>query len=465
MITPNTNPYLSARAVASEALRDLDFHKHDIASRLNRLIDRTDQRARATDLVYGVIRNLSAIDRVLCTFAKIKDNHTDKKVLALLRIGTYELIYVPQTPEYAIISDAVELAAKVSKKTGGFVNAVLRNIQRAIAARSVNLPGQPLPRTLPTDSEHGCLFNADILPWPQAEPAEFLAAALSLPVWLVRRWIAEFGAEQTKSICFACNRHPSVILRPNRLKIDLNSLAQRLGDDGVDVLPAADGTGLRLQQSLNLSQLTAFQEGLFFVQDQSAFDAINLLPIQNHWVVLDLCAAPGTKTAVLAAKMNNTGTLYATDIDKNRLQKVADNCKRLGLTNVNIIEPQHLAQFISQRPHLDAIVADVPCSNTGVLARRVEARWRLEQKAIQSLMKTQGDILRRALSMISPAGVVLYSTCSILADENQNLVRSVVSDYPAAKLKIERLTAPQRQTEAAFDHDGGYAALIQSESC
>jgi 16S rRNA (cytosine967-C5)-methyltransferase len=425
-------------------------------------MDRTEQRARATDLVYGVIRNLSAIDMVLHTFAKIQNNHTDKKILALLRIGTYEFIYVPQTPEYAIINDAVALAAKTSKKTGGFVNAVLRNIQRAIVARSAKLSGQPLRRTLPADSEHGCVFNADLLPKPEAGFGEFFAAALSLPVWLVRQWIAELGIEKTKSICFACNRHPSVILRPNRLKIDLDGLARRLSDEGVDVLPAADGTGLKLRQSLNLSRLTAFQEGLFFVQDQAAFDAVNLLPVQNNWTVLDLCAAPGTKTAVLAAKMNNTGTIYAADADKNRLQKVADNCQRLGLTNVKIIEPQHFAHFMSQRPRIDAILADVPCSNTGVLARRVEVRWRLEQKAIPPLIKTQRDILSRALSLISPGGVVLYSTCSVLADENQSLVRSAMSDYPAAQLNVERLIIPQTQSETMFDHDGGYAALIQS---
>jgi 16S rRNA (cytosine967-C5)-methyltransferase len=460
----NTNHYFSARAVAAEALRDLDFHKHDIASRLDRLMDKTDQRARATDLVYGVIRNLSAIDLVLRTFTKIKDNHTDKKVLALLRIGVYELVYVAQTPEYAIVNDAVALAAKVSKKTGGFVNAVLRNVQRAIVTRNANLSNQPLRRILPADDKQGCVFNADLLPKPEEGPAEFLAAAQSLPVWLIRQWIIEFGLEQTKSICFACNRRPSVILRPNLLKITLDDLARRLGEEGVDVLPAADGSGLKLQQALNLSRLTAFQEGLFFVQDQAAYDAVNLLPVQNNWVVLDLCAAPGTKTAVLAAKMNNTGTIYATDIDKNRLQKVADNCQRLGITNVKIIEPRQFTQFISQRPHIDAILTDVPCSNTGVLARRVEARWRLEQKAISLLITKQRAILNRAMSLVGTGGVVLYSTCSILADENQNLMRLVMSDYPVAKLKIERLTTPQIQTETAFDHDGGYAALIQAET-
>lgn len=452
--------FISAREVAAQALRDLDFQKHDIASRLDRLMDKTNQRARATDLVFGVIRNLSAIDLILRICADMKHHRTDKTVLAVLRIGTYELVYVSQTPDYAVVNDAVALASQFSRKAGGFVNAVLRNVQRAIVSRNIDLSGQPLQRMLPIDNQHGCLFNTDILPSPEKGLAEFLATALSLPSWLVQQWLIELGPEQTKSICIACNRHPSVILRVNPLKLSLEQLHQRLKDEGVETAVTPDRTGLKLEQALNLSRLSAFREGLFYVQDQAAFDAINMLPVRDHMNILDLCAAPGTKTAALAMKMNNTGTIYATDVDKNRLQKVADNGQRLGLHNVQIIEPREFDVFLRQKPHFDAVIADVPCSNTGVLARRVEARWRLEQKAIQSLVKTQREILSKALSLAAPGGVVLYSTCSILADENQNLVRSALPNLPSAKLKAECLKLPQIQSEAEIDHDGGYAALI-----
>lgn len=452
--------FISAREVAAQALRDLDFQKHDIASRLDRLMDKTNQRARATDLVFGVIRNLSAIDLILRTCADMKHHRTDKTVLAVLRIGTYELVYVSQTPDYAVVNDAVALASQFSRKAGGFVNAVLRNVQRAIVSRNIDLSDQPLQRILPIDNQHGCLFNADILPSPEKGLAEFLAAALSLPSWLVQQWLLEFGPEKTKSVCIACNRHPSVLLRPNRLKITVDQLAERLGSDGVEVEELADKTGLKLAEALNLSRLTAFREGLFYVQDQAAFDAINILPVRDNMTILDLCAAPGTKTSAIAMKMNNTGTVYATDIDKNRLQKVIDNSRRLGLNNIQVIEPRDLDLFLKQKPRLDAVIADVPCSNTGVLARRVEARWRLEQKAIKALVKTQREILNKALSLAAPGGAVLYSTCSILADENQNLVRSVLPQFPSAKVKNECLTLPKIQTEAEIDHDGGYAALI-----
>lgn len=451
---------LSARVVAAEVLQSLDFTRHDTSARLERWIGRTDQRARATDLVNGVIRNLSAIDLVLSQAAKIRMDHTDKKILALLRTGTYELIYVPRTPEYAVVNETVEIASKLSRKAGGFVNAVLRNVQRAIELRSVALAGQPPRKMLPVDAEAGCLFKTDILPEPRQDLAIFLGTAFSLPAWLVRRWLVEFGPEATKQICMASNRRPGVVLRPNTLLTTTAELAVLLASEGVEVSPTPDGTGLTLLQAVDIAGLSAFEKGLFFVQDQAAYEAIHLLPVQAGWRILDLCAAPGTKTAVLAGLLRNTGQLYASDADKIRLQKVRQNCRRLKLGHVEILEPEHLTSFLASNPMIDAVVADVPCSNTGVLARRCEARWRLEEKAIESLAAVQRQLLHQALSIVRPGGYVLYSTCSILAEENQMLVQQVLRERQDGRVVKENVIVPQITPVDKMDHDGGYAVSV-----
>jgi len=142
--------------------------------------------------------------------------------------------------------------------------------------------------------------------------------------------------------------------------------------------------------------------------------------------VLDLCAAPGTKTSVLAAAMRNTGIIYATDADSKRLAKVVQNCQRLGINNVKIIEPKNLDTFLSQKGVVDIAIVDVSCSNTGVLARRAEARHRLDEKSVTSLAKTQSMLLQKAILTVRPGGTILYSTCSILRQENELLIKDIL---------------------------------------
>jgi 16S rRNA (cytosine967-C5)-methyltransferase len=452
---------LSARQVALEVLTGLNIQKHDASARLDKWMDKTGERARATDLVFGVIRNLLALDCVLQKTADIKLEHTNKRILTLLRIGAYELMYVPATPEYAILNDAATLAAAVSKKSAGFVNAVLRNLQRAIHNRSLPLENQNPRRTLPTSDDAGCVFNMDILPDPKQDLAIFLGQVFSLPAWLIRYWLVDFDPQITLQICHASNRRPSVILRPNTLKTTTLKLLEQLNTEGLEVSLSADGTCLKLLQSVDIATLKSFQEGLFFIQDTAAFKAINLVKNSPNQTVLDLCSAPGTKTAVLAAAMKNTGTIYATDADSKRLRKVGQNCQRLGLQNVQIIEPEKLNSFLSQKPVLDVILVDAPCSNTGVLARRAEARWRLDEKSVANLVKTQSLLIQKAISIVRPGGTILYSTCSIMRQENQLLIKDIMKQNADVSLVSEQVLLPAVETQSRFDHDGGYAVLLE----
>jgi 16S rRNA (cytosine967-C5)-methyltransferase len=211
--------YKSARAVAVEVLNRCDPEKNYAGTILDTLRHQTDQSQRATDLVFGTLRNRSAIDTVIATFSGRSVKRIQSRLLNIIRIGTYELVHCPSTEQYAIVNEAVAIAKCTgSDKQTGFVNAILRQITRHINNRQIPFAQGDAGRMLPQSLTAGCQFDTAFLPDSKVDPAEYLSTVFSLPEWLVAGWIAEFGEESTRQICFASNRRPSVYIRPNRLR-------------------------------------------------------------------------------------------------------------------------------------------------------------------------------------------------------------------------------------------------------
>jgi 16S rRNA (cytosine967-C5)-methyltransferase len=204
-----------------------------------------------------------------------------------------------------------------------------------------------------------------------------------------------------------------------------------------------------------VTQLPGFDAGRFVVQDLSAARVVAALDPQPGWSILDLCAAPGTKTTQLAEITQDVGRIQATDIDPKRLARVRENITRLGLASVTVVPYEQLEQDRSQG--FDAILLDVPCSNSGVLARRIEARFRITSKAVAGLARTQASLLEKAAGLLKPGGRIAYSTCSIQRQENEDVVRRFLADHPAFELLHEDLLLPEPE---GFDHDGGYVAIL-----
>lgn len=444
----------SARTIAIEVLNHFNPKRNYAGPILNKLLGETDQKQRATDLVLGTIRNSRAIDTVIATFSGRPIERIPGKLLNIIRIGTYELIYSPATGQHSIVNEAVENAkALVGKKQVGFVNAVLRQITRHITNRQIQLLPQADSRcTLAQTPAIGCEFDKDFLPDPEALPVDYLSTVFSLPRWLVSDWLGEFGEELTRQICFASNRRPSIYIRPNSLKTTTQDLAQKLKKDGVEANITPDESMIKLKSPQAVTQLPGFAEGLFTIQDITASQAVRILKPQPDWTILDLCAAPGVKTTQLAEATGDSATIIATDIDAERLKKVKENTTRLGINSVNIVSYEEI-----RNSKFDCVLLDVPCSNTGVLARRIEVRYRIKPKAIKELTKTQSKLLATAAPMVKPHGKICYSTCSIQKDENNDLVRDFLQKNRNFELKSEMLTLP---SATIFDHDGGYTAIL-----
>jgi 16S rRNA (cytosine967-C5)-methyltransferase len=469
-MTTTVQPSGTARLIAMKALNQWDrsqsragnntaSHPPYAGQILDKLLDQTPQRQRATDLTFGTIRNRVAIDIVLAIIAETPPKRIKPDLINIIRIGIYELVYQPQTPDYSIINEAAENTKTLAgQKQVGFVNAVLRKVASNIVNRCVALSGANPRKTLLHDAYTGCEFAKCLLPDPETAAAEYFSAAFSLPAWLVKTWLDEFGPDETRNICIASNRRPSIYIRPNTLKATTYKLAERFTEAGIDYDITPDDSMIYLRSRHSVTQLPGFDEGLFTVQDLTAAAPLKALQFSPGSLILDMCAAPGTKAAQLAELTYCEARILATDIDKNRLEKLHQNIERLGHTCIEVIPYDRLHEYLAKAGQPDFILLDVPCSNTGVLARRPEVRHRLRQKAVDKLARTQAEILNSAASLIKSTGRICYVTCSILNQENAKVVADFLSDNPNFVLESQLLTLPSAER---FDHDGGYYAIIK----
>ncbi|MBN2316559.1 MAG: methyltransferase domain-containing protein [Sedimentisphaerales bacterium] len=443
----------SAREIAVEVLNRCDPKRRNAGPVLDRLLGETDQRQKATDLIFGTLRNRGAIDTVIAEFSGRPVERIQDKLLSIIRIGVYELIYCPATEEYAIVNEAVECAkTNAGVKQAGFVNAVLRQIIRHIDHRRKPLSQADVRRTLIQTASYGCEFDMDFLPDIKTSLTEYLSVVFSLPQWLVSNWLDEFGEESVRQICLASNRKPSITLRPNRLKTTAVALAEKLRQADIEAEISSDESMIKIKSPRAISELPGFAEGEFIVQDITASQPVRLLNPQKGWTILDLCAAPGVKTTQLAEATKDSAEITATDINPRRLEKIKENIARLGLKSIDVVDYKKFPDA-----SFDSVVLDVPCSNTGVLAKRIEARYRINPEDIQSLTKIQNDLLEAAVASVKPHGKICYSTCSIQRTENNELIQSFLKRNPIFELECEELILPSAED---FDHDGGYTAVL-----
>ncbi len=459
----------SARLIAAKALNQFDAAQKQhtksgsyAADMLASMIGQTNQRPRATDLVMGTVRNHRAIDLVLGSIADTPAKRISPVIVNIVRVGLYELIYRPETPAYSIINDAAETVKSVAgQKQVGFVNAVLRKTASRIKNRSATISDENVRSTLPNQNGTGCHFDRLFLPDLETQPVDYFSAAFSIPRWLIIDWLKQYGLEKTHRICIASNRRSSIYLRPNTIKTTAYGLAELLSAADIAFQITDDDQMLKLKHPGNITSLPGFEQGLFTVQDFAAAKVVPALKPRLGWRILDLCAAPGTKTTQLAELTKDNAHIFATDIDPKRLEKVKQNTDRLGLTSITIIDYNDLKSFTHQHGLFDAVLLDVPCSNTAVLAKRPEVRLRIKSKTVETLIQTQSQLLKTAAGLLKSGGKLCYSTCSILQQENKEQIAAFGAEFTNFRLLNEELTLPAADD---FDHDGGYFAILKKTS-
>ncbi len=422
------------------------------------MLRHTKQRARATDLLMGVVRNRSALDLILSAVGETPSRRIDAEIINILRIGIYELVYRPETANYSIINEAVENAKKLKgQKQANFVNAVLRKISKAIKDRSVALPHTNPRKIIPHNDSRGCLFDKKFLPDINNQPDRYLSNAFSIPHWLIEQWLNDYGREQTFAACIASNRRPCVYLRPNKLQTTTYHLAELLTEASVDYEIMPDDYMVKANNPGIITALPGFAEGLFTVQDLAAAQPVVVFNPKENSKILDLCAAPGTKTTQLAEFTNDNARIWATDIDPDRLDRLKSNLERLKTKSVKPIEINKIDQIAEEIGLFDTILLDVPCSNTGVLAKRPEVRLRLKEKSLEKLLIEQAELLKKAAGLLASKGRICYSTCSIMNQENRQMIDVFLNENNDFKLLKDKLTIPAIEPS---NHDGGYYAIL-----
>ncbi|MCD4830623.1 MAG: class I SAM-dependent methyltransferase [Anaerohalosphaeraceae bacterium] len=445
------------RRIATSVLDRFDPAKKNIAELIDQYTGKSERRRQVIDVVLGVVRNRLLIDRIIETISDRNIDKISRPILNIIRIGIYEIVFSSSQADYAIVNEAVNLASCTAKKASGFVNALLRNTARAIENKSVDFVESDKAKTVPISTASGCQFKLDILPEPETAPAEYLSCAFSLPLWLIRRWLDEFGFERTIGICFGCNRRPSIYARANTLKISAEKLCDELLTEGVDCSLTSEPNVIRLGSPGNISALAGFKRGLFMIQDITAGKAVKLLAPAPGESVLDICAAPGTKTIQIAQLIGDNGRVIATDINSQRLKKVSQSVSRLSITSVQTVNYDKLPAIASELGLFDSILIDAPCSNTGVMAKRPEVRYRINEKDLKSICKIQTELLSSVVALLKPQGKICYSTCSIIADENGDIIKAFLNQHSDFHLLSERIILPNASQE---DCDGGYAAVV-----
>jgi 16S rRNA (cytosine967-C5)-methyltransferase len=371
-------------------------------------------RAFLMEIFFGILRNLSRLDFLI---AELRQGDLDLQTREILRIGLYQIFHM-RTPPHAAVNETVSLAMR----TRGLVNAILR---RALREKSA----------LEND-----LRNADE------------ASRLSHPQFLIDRWRANFGSDAAAALCRWNNEPPDVHVRANGLKVTVGELLRTAPD-------ATPSPAHPLAIKVRQLPFTWIVRGLCYVQDPSTLAACDLLDPQPGEVVLDACAAPGGKTTYLAELMQNRGRILATDLYESRVARLRENLARLGATMAEAV--QHDAMQSGGRLDgiaFDRILVDAPCSNTGVIRRRVDVRWRLTEEDFVRMPAQQIALLRRTSTMLKKGGALVYSTCSLEPEENENVVAELVRQVPELKLVETRRTLP-----FADSVDGAFAAKFLRE--
>jgi 16S rRNA (cytosine967-C5)-methyltransferase len=411
-----------------------------------------EDRRLATELALGIVRRRSTLDVLIQSCVNRPRHEIESSLWTLLQLGAYQLVFTNSIPPHAAVHETVELAERLGEpRWKGFLNGVLRSLEGHVTDRVTDDPASdavPIGR-----GEYRC-FNRPLFPDPEVDPAGYFSAAFSFPKWLAVRWAERFAPKELWSLGSRLNRPPRPSLRVNRLKTSREEMLTALEQAGIAAVAGDLPESVRLREAARIADLPGYAEGWFVVQDETAQRAAPLLDPQPGQTLLDLCAAPGTKTSHLAELMQGEGTLIAADVSPERLTRVEQNRDRLGH---EIIQPCCIDEEGSDIPMgpFDAILVDAPCSNTGVLGKRPEARWRLVDEDFGELSELQERLIQQAVSRLKPGGRLVYSTCSIEPEENSDVVQRFLKYEPRLELMTEAEYLPGEFT------DGGYQALLR----
>lgn len=412
-------------------------------------------RRLTTQLVYGTLRRRGTLQALVLPLIARSAHKVEPWLQDALSLGAYQLVFLTHVPPHAALNETVELANQFGRPSAkGFLNGVLRSLAELLTDVHVEAPAvDALPLT---DGVYRRL-RRPMLPDPTTQTIAYLADGFSLPMWLADRWLRRLGWDECVRLGFWFAAPASLTLRCNPLRTSRPALLAALIAGGVSADPGEHPQAIRLREGAPIRDLPGYADGWFTVQDESAMAVACALAPEPGWRVLDLCAAPGGKATHLAELLGDRGEVLACDIDPRRLETVSALARRLGLQSLRVcrIDADDPTSLLAGP--FDAALVDAPCSNTGVLGRRPEVRWRLKPRDLRELPQLQARLLDLAAQRIRPGGVLVYSTCSIEPEENQRVIGQFLQTFPSWQLEGELTQLPGQPA------DGGYWARLRKQ--
>ncbi len=374
-----------------------------------------------SEIVYGTVAWKLTIDEIIKKYSTIKLKKISPWIINILRMSIYQIVFLDKVPKSAVVNEGVNLAKRYGHQgSKNFVNAVLRKVEKK-------------------DYEEFFAIKND---------AERISKTTSMPVWLVEKLIKETSIQKAEEICKASNLRPILWIRTNTLKITPEELKNRLNEEKIEA--QIDGNFLIIQGIKNIENLSLFKEGLFTIQDKTAGLIPEMLKTKPGEKVLDACSSPGGKTTYMAEKMKNQGEIIAWDIHPHRVKLVEETSKRLGITIIKTEEKDATKYEEKYRNYFDKILLDVPCLGLGVIKRKPDIKWQKQSEDIEEITKIQKNILKNCSKYLKDGGELVYATCSILKEENEEVIYDFLENNKTFEMLEEIQIYPSKKNDGFF---------------
>ena len=380
-----------------------------------------------SEIVYGVTTWRLTLDEIIKKYSKIKIKKISPWILNILRMGIYQIIFLDKIPKSAAVNESVNLAKRYGhSSSSNFVNAILRKIEK-------------------NDYEEFFKIEDDI---------ERISKTTSMPKWIVEELMKNNEIKKVEEICKNSNIKPKITIRVNSLKINKQELIKKLKEKGIECNEPQEKVDyfLILEKIKNIENIDEFKKGYFTIQDISAGQTARILNPQPGELVLDACSAPGGKTTYMAELMKNKGKIEAWDIHEHRTKLVEKNAQRLGIDIIETKVKDASLYDESLKEKFNKILLDVPCLGIGVIKRKPDIKWQRKPEDIEKITEIQKKILNNCSKYLKNNGTIVYSTCSILKDENEEVVNEFLKENSEYYIKPEetRNILPNQEEDGFF---------------
>ncbi|EJP6470796.1 16S rRNA (cytosine(967)-C(5))-methyltransferase RsmB [Clostridium sp. L74] len=427
----------NAREVALDVLKAVlyegAYSNIVLNKRLNKSNLKDNDKALITEIVYGTLKYKETLDIIIQSYLRNPIKTMDKNIVNILRITIYQIRYLDKIPSFAAVNEAVEMSKKISIKYSKLVNGVLRNYIRTYKNKKF---------------------------YDERNNLEKLSFIYSYPKWLVKMFISQYGIEIAEKIFKGLNERPNITVRVNNLKIDYDEAFEKLSECGYNIeegyiCPEA----IQIIKGKNIEKNPLFIRGDITVQDESAMLVAPSMELTEENVVLDLCSAPGGKTTHISEIMNDKSKVFAYDIHQNKLSLIEENAKRLGIKNVEtyVGDASIFNKELKEKAH--RVLMDVPCSGLGIIRKKPEIKWTKNEKEIKNIIDIQKKIINNGASYLKKGGVLLYSTCTLNKEENEENINWFLKKHK--NFKIEPLY--YGNLDNIIYHKEGFVSILPND--